>query len=194
MTELDPTVEDSTEVDDTTTPDSSDLPESFEYDEVVKMKSSLEKATSNYVLPWKEMLKKYGVKTFAELEQKLSQEKENFVTKDTLELERFLDKSPELSDKRDDLLETAKALQALPKNKDKSLREVLELASKTLKVEEEHQVSQEKLKKSRVSDWDSPAESSSYSKADLEKLATTSPEWYAKAIDRIEKGKAKYAG
>lgn len=51
MTELDPTVEDSTEVDDTTTPDSSDLPESFEYDEVVKMKSSLEKATSNYVLP-----------------------------------------------------------------------------------------------------------------------------------------------
>jgi len=50
------------------------------------------------------------------------------------------------------LLETAKALQALPKNKDKSLREVLELASKTLKVEEEHQVSQEKLKKSRVSD------------------------------------------
>ena len=100
------------------------------------------------------MLKKYGVKTFAELESKLSQEKENFVTKDTLELERFLDKNSDLSDKRDDLLETAKALQALPKNKDKSLREVLELASKTIKVEEEHQVSQEKLKKSRVSDGD----------------------------------------
>jgi len=98
------------------------------------------------------MLKKYGVKTFAELETKLSQEKENFVTKDTLELERFLDKNSDLSDKRDDLLETAKALHALPKNKDKSLREVLELASKTLKVEEEHQASQDKLKKSRVSD------------------------------------------
>lgn len=56
------------------------------------------------------MLKKYGAKTFAELEQKLSQEKENFVTKDTLELERFLDKAPDLADKRDDLLETAKAL------------------------------------------------------------------------------------
>jgi len=28
-----------------------DMPDSFEYDEVVKMKSSLDKATSNYVLP-----------------------------------------------------------------------------------------------------------------------------------------------
>lgn len=98
------------------------------------------------------MLKKYGVKTFAELDQKLSQEKENFITKDAHELERFLDKAPDLIEKRDELLEVAKALQSLPKNKDKSLREMLDLASKTLKVEEEHQVSQEKLKKSRVSD------------------------------------------
>ncbi len=52
MTELDPTVDvDTPEVDDPTTPDPSDLPDSFEYDEVVKMKTSLEKATSNYVLP-----------------------------------------------------------------------------------------------------------------------------------------------
>lgn len=98
------------------------------------------------------MLKKYGVKTFAELDQKLSQEKENFITKDAHELERFLDKAPDLFEKRDELLEVAKALQALPKNKEKSLREMLDLASKTLKVEEEHQVNQEKLKKSRVSD------------------------------------------
>jgi len=169
-----------------------DMPDSFEYDEVVKMKGSLDKATSKYVIPWKELLQKYGVKSFAELEQKLSQEKENFVTKDTLELERFIDRNSDLSDKRDDLLETAKALQSLPKNKDKTLREVLELASKTLKVEEEHQVNQEKLKKSRVSDGDWFSESNSYSRNELEKLATTNPDGYAKAIDRIEKGKAKF--
>lgn len=173
---------------DTTNQDYSTLTE----EQALWWKESLDKATSNYVLPWKEILKKYGVKSFSELEQKLSQEKENFVTKDTLELERFLDRNSDLSDKRDDLLETAKALQSLPKNKDKTLREVLELASKTLKVEEEHQVNQEKLKKSRVSDGDWFSESNSYSRNDLEKLATTNPDGYAKAIDRIEKGKAKF--
>ena len=173
---------------DTTNQDYSTLTE----EQALWWKESLDKATSNYVLPWKEILKKYGVKSFSELEQKLSQEKENFVTKDTLELERFLDRNSDLSDKRDDLLETAKALQSLPKNKDKTLREVLELASKTLKVEEEHQVNQEKLKKSRVSDGDWFSESNSYSRNELEKLATTNPDGYAKAIDRIEKGKAKF--
>lgn len=186
MSDLDQTVDlDVTDVtDDTTNPNSTD---EIQYEDAIKWKESLDKATSNYVLPWKEMLKKYGVKTFAELEQKLSQEKENFVTKDTLELERFLDKSPELSDKRDDLLETAKALQALPKNKDKSLREVLELASKTLKVEEEHQVSQEKLKKSRVSDWDSFSDSGTISKADLIRIASTNPSKYAEISNKMEK-------
>lgn len=174
---------DTTDVDTT----NQDMPGSFEYDEVVKMKGSLDKATSNYVLPWKEILKKYGVKTFAELESKLSQEKENFVTKDTLELERFLDKNSDLSDKRDDLLETAKALQALPKNKDKPLREVLELASKTLKVEEEHQVSQEKLKKSRVSDWDSFSDSGTISKAELIRIASSNPSKYAELSNKMEK-------
>ena len=183
MSELENDIVDSTDVDYT----NQDMPDSFEYDEVVKMKGSLDKATSNYVLPWKEMLKKYGVKTFAELESKLSQEKENFVTKDTLELERFLDKNSDLSDKRDDLLETAKALQALPKNKDKPLREVLELASKTLKVEEEHQVSQEKLKKSRVSDWDSFSDSGTISKADLIRIASTNPSKYAEISNKMEK-------
>ena len=38
---------DSTDVDTT----NQDMPDSFEYDEVVKMKGSLDKATSNYVLP-----------------------------------------------------------------------------------------------------------------------------------------------
>jgi len=38
---------DTTDVDTT----NQDMPESFEYDEVVKMKGSLDKATSNYVLP-----------------------------------------------------------------------------------------------------------------------------------------------
>lgn len=183
MSELENDIVDSTDVDYT----NQDMPDSFEYDEVVKMKGSLDKATSNYVLPWKEMLKKYGVKTFAELESKLSQEKENFVTKDTLELERFLDKNSDLSDKRDDLLETAKALQALPKNKDKPLREVLELASKTLKVEEEHQVSQEKLKKSRVSDWDSFSDSGTISKADLIRIASSNPNKYAEISNKMEK-------
>lgn len=48
MSELDQDdIVDSTDVDDT----NQDMPESFEYDEVVKMKGSLDKATSNYVLP-----------------------------------------------------------------------------------------------------------------------------------------------
>lgn len=38
---------DTTDVDTT----NQDMPGSFEYDEVVKMKGSLDKATSNYVLP-----------------------------------------------------------------------------------------------------------------------------------------------
>lgn len=50
MTELDSAVEVDSDVE-TITPDPSDLPDSFEYDEVVKMKNSLDKATSNYVLP-----------------------------------------------------------------------------------------------------------------------------------------------
>jgi len=190
MTELDPTVETPTDVEVETTPEYSTLTE----EQALGWKESLDKATSNYVLPWKEILKKYGVKTFAELEQKLSQEKDNFITKEAHELDKFLLKNEDLSEKSEELIATAKALQSVPKYKDKSLQELLAISAKTLKVEEENQVSQEKLKKSRVSDWDSPAESSSYSKADLEKLATTSPEWYAKAIDRIEKGKAKYAG
>lgn len=111
-------------------------------DDYNRTKESLDKATSNYVLPWKEMLKKYGVKTFAELESKLSQEKENFITKESHELDKFLTKNEEYSDKSEELLATAKALQSVPKYKDKSLQELLALSAKTLKVEEEHQVSQ----------------------------------------------------
>lgn len=185
MSEVETPVDVATDVaEDTTTPEPTD---EVTIDDYNRTKESLDKATSNYVLPWKEMLKKYGAKTFAELEQKLSQEKENFVTKDTLELERFLDKAPDLADKRDDLLETAKALQALPKNKDKSLREVLELASKTLKVEEEHQASQEKLKKSRVSDWDSFSDSGTISKAELIRIASSNPSKYAEISNKMEK-------
>jgi len=180
---------DSTDVDDT----NQDAPEPT-IDDYNRNKESLDKATSNYVLPWKEILKKYGVKTFAELETKLSQDKDNFITKESHELDKFLTKNEELSSNAEELLATAKALQSVPKYKDKTLQELLTISAKTLKVEEEHQASQDKLKKSRVSDWDSPSESSNYSKADLERLATTNPEWYAKAIDRIDKGKAKYAG
>ena len=47
MSELENDIVDSTDVDYT----NQDMPDSFEYDEVVKMKGSLDKATSNYVLP-----------------------------------------------------------------------------------------------------------------------------------------------
>lgn len=40
-----------TDSNDDVTPTNQDTPDSFEYDEVVKMKGSLDKATSNYVLP-----------------------------------------------------------------------------------------------------------------------------------------------
>lgn len=50
MSELENDVDvDVTDVTDDTT--NQDMPESFEYDEVVKMKGSLDKATSNYVIP-----------------------------------------------------------------------------------------------------------------------------------------------
>lgn len=183
MSELENDIVETTDVDTTNQADYAEVT----IDDYNKAKESLDKATSNYVLPWKEMLKKYGVKTFAELDQKLSQEKENFITKDAHELERFLDKAPDLFEKRDELLEVAKALQALPKNKEKSLREMLDLASKTLKVEEEHQVNQEKLKKSRVSDWDSFSDSGTISKADLIKIASTNPSKYAEISNKMEK-------
>lgn len=191
MSELENDVDvDVTDVtDDTTTPDDGVIYDTDYY----KVKESLDKATSNYVLPWKDLLKKYGVKTFAELEQKLSQEKENFITKESHELDKFLLKNEDLYDKSEELLATAKALQSVPKYKDKSLQELLSISAKTLKVEEEHQVSQERLKKSRVSDWDWFSEASSYSKSELEKL-TSNPDAYEKAISRIESGKAKYLG
>jgi len=47
MSELENDIVDSTDVEYT----NQDMPDSFEYDEVVKMKGSLDKATSNYVLP-----------------------------------------------------------------------------------------------------------------------------------------------
>ena len=173
---------DSTDVDDTNQ-DYSALTE----EQALWWKESLDKATSNYVLPWKEMLKKYGVKTFAELESKLSQEKENFITKESHELDKFLTKNEEYSDKSEELLATAKALQSVPKYKDKSLQELLALSAKTLKVEEEHQVSQEKLKKSRVSDWDSFSDSGTISKADLIRIASSNPSKYAEISNKMEK-------
>lgn len=183
MSELENDIVETADADTTNQDDSAEVT----IDDYNKAKESLDKATSNYVLPWKDLLKKYGVKTFAELESKLSQEKDNFITKDAHELERFLDKAPDLSEKRDELLEVAKALQALPKNKEKSLREMLDLASKTLKVEEEHQVNQEKLKKSRVSDWDSFSDSGTISKADLIKIASSNPSKYAEISNKMEK-------
>ena len=183
MSELENDIVDSTDVEYT----NQDMPDSFEYDEVVKMKGSLDKATSNYVLPWKEILKKYGVKTFAELESKLSQEKENFITKESHELDKFLTKNEEYSDKSEELLATAKALQSVPKYKEKSLQELLALSAKTLKVEEEHQVSQEKLKKSRVSDWDSFSDSGTISKAELIRIASSNPSKYAELSNKMEK-------
>lgn len=184
MSELDDEVDvDSTDVDvETTTAD--DWPTIEDY---TRTKESLDKATSKYVLPWKEMLKKYGVKTFAELESKLSQEKENFITKESHELDKFLTKNEEYSDKSEELLATAKALQSVPKYKDKSLQELLALSAKTLKVEEEHQVSQEKLKKSRVSDWDSFSDSGTISKADLIRIASSNPSKYAEISNKMEK-------
>ena len=172
----------STDVDDTNQ-DYSTLTE----EQALWWKESLDKATSNYVLPWKEMLKKYGVKTFAELESKLSQEKENFITKESHELDKFLTKNEEYSDKSEELLATAKALQSVPKYKDKSLQELLALSAKTLKVEEEHQVSQEKLKKSRVSDWDSFSDSGTISKAELIRIASSNPSKYAEISNKMEK-------
>ena len=156
-------------------------------DDYNKAKESLDKATSNYVLPWKDLLKKYGVKTFVELESKLSQEKENFITKESHELDKFLTKNEEYSDKSEELLATAKALQSVPKYKDKTLQELLALSAKTLKVEEEHQVSQEKLKKSRVSDWDSFSDSGTISKADLIRIASSNPSKYAEISNKMEK-------
>lgn len=163
-------------------------------DDYNRTKESLSKATSNYVLPWKEMLKKYGVSSFEELDKKLSQEKDNFITKEAHELDKFLSKNPDLSDKSDELLETAKALKALAKNKDKSLLEVLDIASKTLKVEEETNQNNERLKKSRVTDGDGVSTASSYTKEELEKLALSNSKAYDKAMERIESGEAKYKG
>jgi len=183
MTELDPTVETPTDVEVETTPEYSTLTE----EQALGWKESLDKATSNYVLPWKEILKKYGVKTFAELEQKLSQEKDNFITKEAHELDKFLLKNEDLSEKSEELIATAKALQSVPKYKDKSLQELLAISAKTLKVEEENQASQDKLKKSRVSDWDSWSDMSSISRDEYIRIAWSNPRKYAEISERIEK-------
>lgn len=192
MSELENDVDvDVTDVtDNTTTTEYSTLTE----EQALGWKESLDKAISNHVIPWKEFLKKFGVKSYAELEQKLSQEKDNFISKDVFELERFLDKAPEYGEKREELLETAKALQALPKNKDKTLRELLDVASRTLKVEEEHQASQEKLKKSRVSDWDSFSEITTITRSELEKIALNNPKKYAEISNKMEKGEISFRG
>lgn len=186
MTELDQTVDvDTTDVDiDTTNPEYSTLTE----EQALGWKESLDKAISKYVKPWKATLEKFGVKTFAELEQKLSQEKENFITKESHELDKFLTKNEELSDKSEELLATAKALQSVPKYKDKSLQELLALSAKTLKVEEENQASQEKLKKSRVSDWDSFSELTVISKSEFEKIALQWWRRYAEISDKVNSG------
>lgn len=158
-------------------------------DDYNRTKESLDKATSKYVLPWKELLKKHWVSSFEELEQKLSQEKDNFITKEAHELDKFLIKNPEFSENSEELLETAKALKTLPKNKEKTLQQILDIASKTLKVEQETNQTNERIKKSRVTDWDSSSEQSVYTKSELAKL-----DWpaYDKALKRIEEWKAKW--
>lgn len=184
MSEVENPVDVATDVaEDTTTPNYSEITEA----QALEWKESLDKATSNHVIPWKEFLKKFGAKTYAELEQKLSQEKENFITKESHELDKFLTKNEDLSEKSEELLATAKALQSVPKYKDKSLQELLAISAKTLKVEEENQASQEKLKKSRVSDWDSFSDSGTISKAELIRIASSNPSKYAEISNKMEK-------
>lgn len=103
------------------------------------------------------------------------------MTKFDFEVEKFIDKNPEIAEYRDDLVKYAK-------------EKKLTLAQAKILVESEDKTikSRQKLSQSRVSDWESP-EQSSYTKADLAKLDPKNPKdraTYNRIMDKIDSWKA----
>lgn len=99
------------------------------------------------------------------------------MTKFDFELEKFIDKNPEVSEYRDEIAKMAK-------------EKKLTLAQAKILVESDDKTvsNRKKISQSRVSDWESP-ERNSYTKEQLAKMDRVA---YNRAMDRIDSGKATY--
>jgi len=103
------------------------------------------------------------------------------MTRFDFEVEKFIDKNPEMAEYRDELVKYAKV------NK-------LTLAQAKIQIESEDKTikNRQKTTQSRVSDWESP-EQSSYTKDYLAKLDPKNPkdrQLYNRIMDKIEAWKA----
>lgn len=174
MSELDnETVEDTTDVDieETETEDSSS--------------ASSDEITYEQAMEWKKKADRLekAERTLVEQKRKLKDLESNPksddapMTKFDFELEKFIDKNPEVSEYRDEIAKMAK-------------EKKLTLAQAKILVESDDKtvLNRKKISQSRVSDWETP-EKSSYTK---EQLAKMDRKAFNYAMDRIDAGKATY--
>lgn len=171
------------EVEEVETPEVEDSNDSQEseptLDDYKKLSESHKKAEERIVAQ-KQFLKKHGVKTLEELEAKISKSSDEYVKKSDAELDKFLEKNPDLAESRATLDDYQK--KGIP----------LEDAWLLLRSKDETLKAREKTKNSRISDGVDVSEATSYSKAELERLATENPDAFDKAMNRLKTNKAKY--
>lgn len=175
-------VEDTTDVDveETNTEDtSSDSSDEVTYEQAMEWKKKaerLEKAERTLV----EQKRKLKEIEKSEKSADLSND-DAPLTRFDLEVEKFIDKNPEIAEYRDDLVKYAK-------------EKKLTLAQAKILVESEDKTikNRQKITQSRVSDWESP-EQSSYTKDYLAKLDPKNPKeraLYNRIMDKVEAWKA----
>jgi hypothetical protein len=166
----DEVIDDVTDVtDDNDTTD--DVPEMLTEDDYHREKARREKAEKTLV-EQKRRLK--------ELESKSSETSDVF-TKSDYEMEKFLDKNPDLSEYTKEIADYRK--------KDLSYDDIKSLLASKDKTSS----NRDKLSKARVSDGDGNASSmkNEYTRAELDRIAENNPSEYAKIAPLVHSGKVK---
>lgn len=145
----------------------------YSYEEVVAMEKRLKKAEAALVEKKREAK---AEKQKASVESTSTES--NYITKQELALDRFLDKNPEMEDYKEDLLKhTARGL---------SLQEAKVLVENSDAIK-----NREKTKKTSISFSEGGAKKSTYSRADLENM---SQKEYAAIRRQVEDGKVVIKG
>jgi len=166
------------ELNDETVEDTTDV-------EVEETETTSDDITYEQAMEWKKKADRLekAEKTLVDQKRKLKELESNPksddapMTKFDFELEKFIDKNPEVSEYRDEIAKMAK-------------EKKLTLAQAKILVENDDStvLNRKKISQSRVSDWESP-EKSSYTKEQLAKMDRRA---YNYAMDRIDAGKATY--
>lgn len=158
--------EDELELDDLEIDDSDDDSEDLTVDDYKKEKNRRMKAEKTLV---------EQKKRIKELEQNQKKEQDGYVTKEDLEILRFLDKNPELAEYRDDLEKYVKKGLTL-----KEAKTLVENSDKTIEA-------RKKLESTRFTDGENPTRTS-VTKKELENMSEIE---YNRVMKQVDAGKIK---